>query len=1753
MLLRSRKTWCLDFFLRRGWLVERRRFGRRDRAGRQRSVVAAECQRLEERVLLSTITVNSLNDDGPSNTGTNLRDALAESQNGDVIALQAGMSGTFNLDPALGPLQISSSVRINGLGVGASGTTITGGGQSKIFSISNDAGNNPVDVTLDGLTLLGKSTQDGTPVSSTAGGAIEDFSTGTLTVKNSKITGNSSALRGGAIYAYGLQFNTTAAIVLTSTVFTKNYTTGDKGYGGAIYANRADLTITNCTFSGNFTQGSHAGGGAIGATGTLTVMNSTLTGNSTAGTFAPGGGIFAPGAAPHVSVSNSKLYTNSTKNDYSPGGAIYTGFEALTVTNSALWNNSTAGKNSYGGGIDCGNLNTTSAHLTVTNSTVTGNSTTGTKSDGGGICVYGPVTMTNCTVAINHANGATGGGIREGTADAILLRNTILAKNTDATPATAPDLDPGTSTSITALNILIGDNKGSKLASAPVGMPDAHGNLIGTHSVPIDPQLGPRTGNGGPTPTMALLAGSPAINAGSNAQATNPGPDHIAGNADDVALTTDQRGGQFARIAGGTVDIGAYEIQSHVPALPTVVALTTKTSLPVLAGTWDQTQAIVLQVTVNGTTYTLGDSHLTSDSAGNWTLHTSVTIPDGTYNVSVHTANDIGENADKNATNVLTVDTDTPSAPTVTALITNNPTPTITGTFAAESTVLTVTVAGSTYTLGTSSQLTAQGTGWTLNLSGTTALSDGPYDVAVHTADIAGNSSDLAATNALTVDTDTPTAPTVNSVVTNNKTPTINGTFAAESTVLTVTVSGTTYTLGTSSQLTALGTDWLLNLAGTTALSDGQYNITVHTADVAGNNSDLTATGALTIDTDTPTAPTVNLLVTNNKTPTITGTFAAESTVLTVTVNGTTYTQGTSSQLTVQNTGWTLNLAGTTALSDGPYNVTVHTADAAGNNSDLTATNALTIDTDTPMAPTVNSLVTNKKTPTVTGSFAVESVILTVTVNGTTYTLGSSSQLTAQGTGWMLNLAGTTALSDGLYDVAVHTADAAGNNSDVTAGGALTIDTDTPNAPTATAPVTNNPTPTITGTFAGEAIVLSVTLNSTTYTLGTSSQLTAQGTGWTLNLGGTTALSDGPYDVAVHTADAAGNNSDVTATGALTIDTDTPTAPTVNSLVTNNKTPTITGTFAAEAIVLTVTVNSTTYTLGASSQLTAQNTGWTLNLAGTTALSDGLYDVAVHAADPAGNDSDVTAGGALTIDTDTPNAPTVTALVTNDPTPTITGTLAAEAIVLTVTVNGTTYTLGSSSQLTAQNTGWTLNLAGATALSDGLYKIAVHTTDAAGNSSDLAATNALIVNTVAPASTSFTGEYTVATQDSNTRSLASVTQNGTTLTLQGTTAATATVVSTTQLQIGGVNAVYGDGVITFGATGTFANQVWTKLDLPADYTNPAGALVHVAQNGTGVTFTDRNGAPSPGTWMLDPVSNALELSGYGETVTVGSGTSIGELVWHDGTVWSEVVNLVGTNSGTGTTSIHAVPSKVLVTDYLLPSGETVHTAQTGTKNIVFIDKSGSMVLGTYSDSSTNVPQATAPGYPGYTASIVGNTITWTDGNPAHTRVWTQTSHPASTITVTDFTNQKGVPVHLVENGVSQNGVVHFVIVDGMGNTSLGHFQTATTGVADSYPTDIATFSGNTQNVTRKLVWSDGVFVWTQTDNPPLLISSFDAGGKLSHLKLLTATTLIGLDGPMQGVTGTRLNGKIFWLNGQVWDNLDFNALNAFFETGTGFP
>jgi predicted outer membrane repeat protein len=274
------------------------------------------------------------------------------------------------------------------------------------------------------------------------------------------------------------------------------------GSGGGIF-NGGTLTLTNCTLSGN----SAIVGGAIINGRTLTLTGCTVSGN-----FAnSGSGIVNQGT---LTVTSTTFSGNTTPGN---GGAIENGSSnTATVTNSTFSGNS-AGTSGGGGIWNSGGM------VTLTSCTLSGNSAPGGFNRGGGIFINGGMlSLTSCTLSGNSTG--TGGGIyiNLGT---VTSRNTIVAGNS---APTSPDVNG-------ALNSqgynLIGDGTGGSGFAAT--------DLVGTSGMPIDPLLGPLQGNGGPTQTMALLPGSPALNAGDPGQLG----------------TADQRG----VVRRGGVNIGAYQ------------------------------------------------------------------------------------------------------------------------------------------------------------------------------------------------------------------------------------------------------------------------------------------------------------------------------------------------------------------------------------------------------------------------------------------------------------------------------------------------------------------------------------------------------------------------------------------------------------------------------------------------------------------------------------------------------------------------------------------------------------------------------------------------------------------------------------------------------------------------------------------------------------------------------------------------------------------------------------------------------------------------------------------------------------------------------------------------------------------------------------------------------------------------------------------------------------------------------------------
>jgi hypothetical protein len=368
--------------------------------------------------------------------------------------------------------------------------------------------------------------------------------------------------KGGSGLGGGLYVNGRSLTIATSTIASNQGTGGSggldgppgSGQGGGLY-NGGTLTVMGCTLSGN--SASHgvdfqSGGGGISNVGTLTVTGSTLSGNSaTPYNYAGGGGGISN--AGRLTVSNSTLSGNSAGGGF--GGGIYNSLvpAVLTVTGSTLSGN-TAG---IGGGISnyFGTLTVTDSTLsgnsagagggiynylstvTVTDSTLSGNSA---RHSGGGIeNDNGTLTVSNSTLTANRANIGNdsfhGGGVFVNRGPgATVLHNTLIAGNfTGATRSKTRNdvygaLDPGGDYN------LIGDGTGMTGLTNGV-----NGNLIGNASDPIDPLLDSLGDYGGSTKTHALLAGSPALNAGN--------PNQMG--------ATDQRG----VVRRGGVNIGAYQ------------------------------------------------------------------------------------------------------------------------------------------------------------------------------------------------------------------------------------------------------------------------------------------------------------------------------------------------------------------------------------------------------------------------------------------------------------------------------------------------------------------------------------------------------------------------------------------------------------------------------------------------------------------------------------------------------------------------------------------------------------------------------------------------------------------------------------------------------------------------------------------------------------------------------------------------------------------------------------------------------------------------------------------------------------------------------------------------------------------------------------------------------------------------------------------------------------------------------------------
>jgi uncharacterized repeat protein (TIGR01451 family) len=510
----------------------------------------------------ATITVDTLVDDD-SGGGCSLRAALLSAQFGSSPEGSSCVSGSgrdsiiFSVSGVIAlnePLpEIPDDVDI--VGPGPEELVIDAGGAGPVFAVAGTG------VSISGLGLTGGA--------ALFGGGLLILEGAAATVANVDVVSNAASRGGGGVAVHG-RLDMRDSLIRDNSVFVD---AEGSGGGGVYVAASGLLSLQDSVLANNETDGrggglflaavpeppvlegleisgnaALAGGGGVFAEGVVFIEDSSVTGNSAGGGAAfaaigggiqAGAGIFAAdviiagnralagslagaggllSTAGDVSVSGGQVAENKVEGAATGevAGAILGGM--VTLMEAGLADNAVEGGPGRVGSAMFAREGVMIARSTVRDNNVSGgsavpaaavyiagatssrivNSTFDSNRAGTGGSILlaaadGALKVTNATITGNHGNGAFAGIRAEGMVE---LVNTIVFSN-DVDCATGP----GGTIASRGFNI---DGDGScRLVST--------GDRSRT-----DPMLGPLADNGGPTPTHALLPGSPAIDRGSN-------------------------------------------------------------------------------------------------------------------------------------------------------------------------------------------------------------------------------------------------------------------------------------------------------------------------------------------------------------------------------------------------------------------------------------------------------------------------------------------------------------------------------------------------------------------------------------------------------------------------------------------------------------------------------------------------------------------------------------------------------------------------------------------------------------------------------------------------------------------------------------------------------------------------------------------------------------------------------------------------------------------------------------------------------------------------------------------------------------------------------------------------------------------------------------------------------------------------------------------------------------------------------------
>jgi hypothetical protein len=411
-----------------------------------------------------------------------------------------------------------------------------------------------------------------------------DTVAGNVTLSEAEVNGNSANReRGGAAI-----FTVGGTISITDSAFNGNQApngriggleistdTFNATTGACNNAQKNAVTLTRVSINGNRAL-TNTGGTRIFCSGNLSIVDSEIVGNVVSGSAVAGSGGNSAGTIftnTSLAMTNVLIAQNETY-----AGAVDGGFGVFQVRDNdsftgtrLIVRNNYASENESGISLVPGassrlhEINNSTFYenraksimalllnnagdYTVRNSTFAANKSI---TSGGSVVSINPnstgatinATLENLTIARNGGNDSSlgVGTFGSGTPNAsINIKNTILGQYQFGTGA-PPVINAIAGVSYNIVNSLIENNFG-----VPSGICGANNVLCN-----VDAKLESVNDNGGSTATLALRAGSPALDAGAS-----------------VSTTTDQRGVGFARVVGSAVDIGAFESPALTAALP---------------------------------------------------------------------------------------------------------------------------------------------------------------------------------------------------------------------------------------------------------------------------------------------------------------------------------------------------------------------------------------------------------------------------------------------------------------------------------------------------------------------------------------------------------------------------------------------------------------------------------------------------------------------------------------------------------------------------------------------------------------------------------------------------------------------------------------------------------------------------------------------------------------------------------------------------------------------------------------------------------------------------------------------------------------------------------------------------------------------------------------------------------------------------------------------------------------------------------